>query len=192
MSTPLIVLTVGTDSHPFDRAVRWIDGWAAANPSARVVAQWGTSTPATHAEGDALLPRPELEALLRDADAVVSHGGPATLHQVRQVGLLPLCVPRDPTRGEHVDDHQQRFARHQAARGRIRHVTDEASLHAMLDAVVRDTTLLRIDPATDAAVATASVGRFAAFVDAVLADDVHEIDRLHRTAVATLDREDTP
>ena len=71
MNTPLIVLTVGTDSHPYDRAVRWIDAWAAANPDARVVAQWGTSTRARHAEGDALLPRPALEALLREADAVV-------------------------------------------------------------------------------------------------------------------------
>ena len=192
MNTPLIVLTVGTDSHPYDRAVRWIDAWAAANPDARVVAQWGTSTRARHAEGDALLPRPELEALLREADAVVSHGGPATLHQIRQVGLLPLCVPRDPTLGEHVDDHQQRFARHQAARGRIRHLEDEASLHAALDEVVREPSVLRIDPSSDASVAAASVARFAAFVDALLLGDGDRIAEVHETAVATLHREDTP
>ena len=192
MTAPLVVLTVGTDSHPFDRAVSWVDRWAADHPQARVVAQWGTSAPATVAEGGDLLPRPELDALLREADAVVSHGGPATLHQIRQVGLLPLCVPRDPTLGEHVDDHQQRFARHQAARGRVRHLEDEAALHAALDAVVADPTHLRIDPTGDASVAAASVARFAAFVDAVLADDGRAIDRLHEAAVADLHHEDQP
>ena len=33
-------------------------------------------------------------------------------------GHLPICVPRDPTSGEHVDDHQQLFARRH---GRGRH-----------------------------------------------------------------------
>lgn len=183
MTGPLVVLTVGTDAHPFDRAVAWVDRWAAAHPEARVVAQWGTSRPAVHAEGDDLLPRPELDALLRDADAVVSHGGPATLQQVRAAGLLPLCLPRDPARGEHVDDHQQRFARHQADHGRVRHVATEVELHAALDEVIGNRAALRIDDAGDTAATTAAVERFAGYVDALLADDHTRIASLHHAAL---------
>ena len=179
---PLVVLTVGTDAHPFDRVVRWVDDWACANPDARVVAQWGTSAPATHAEGAELLPRPELQELLRAADAVVSHGGPATLHQVREVGVLPLCVPRDPAHGEHIDDHQQRFARHQADHGRVRHVATEDELHAALDQVLHDRDAFRI-AATHSSAATAAVERFGAYVDALLAQDHTSMAVLHRAAL---------
>lgn len=180
---PLVVLTVGTDSHPYDRAVRWVDAWAAAHPDARVVAQWGTSQAPTTATGGPLLPRPELEALLADAHAVVSHGGPATLHQVRGVGTLPLCIPRDPALGEHIDDHQQRFARHQADHGRIVHVTDEQQLHGLLDAVLTDPTAYAIDPEADEAAADRAVDRFGAMLDALGARDRATIDQLHADAL---------
>lgn len=183
MTGPLVVLTVGTDAHPFDRAVTWVDRWAAAHPEARVVAQWGTSRPAVQAEGDDLLPRPELEALIRTAAAVVSHGGPATLQQVRAAGLLPLCLPRDPALGEHVDDHQQRFARHQANHGRVRHVATEDELHAALDEVLDDRDAFRIDGASDTSAATAAVERFAGYVDALLTEDHTRVAALHDNAL---------
>lgn len=183
--SPLVVLTVGTDTHPFDRAVRWVDQWAAANPDVRVVVQWGTSAPPSTAEGGDLLPRPDLDELLAAADAVVSHGGPATLQQIRSVGLLPLCLPRDPALGEHIDDHQQRFARHQAAHGRVRLVTGRDDLHRVLDAVVADPDHLDFDPACDDSVAAAATRRLGGFVAALLDDDTTEIERLHRDALHT-------
>ena len=180
---PLVVLTVGTDSHPFDRAVRWVDGWAARNPGVEVVAQWGTSAPPTHAGGAPLLPRPELDTLLRTAGAVVCHGGPATLHQVRQAGLLPLCLPRDPAHGEHVDDHQLRFARHQADHGRVQLVTDEADLHRLLDRVLDDPAVHAHEATHDALATGRAVTRFGHFVAALLDDDEAYATRLHREAL---------
>ena len=191
-SAVTVLLTVGTDSHPYDRAVRWIDAWAAANPDVRVVAQWGTSVDAVHAEGGPLLPRPELDALMISADAVVSHGGPATLQQIRAAGTMPLCIPRDPTLGEHVDDHQQRFARHQHAHGRVVHVEDEATLHAHLDRVVADRSTLAIDPEADAAGAVVATQRFGEMVEALLVGDTAAITSLHDAALADATHEDAP
>ncbi len=51
-----------------------------------------------------------LEELLAQATVVVCHGGPGTVTEARDAGHVPLCMPRDPELGEHVDDHQQRFA----------------------------------------------------------------------------------
>lgn len=60
------------------------------------------------------------------ADIVVTHGGPATITEARRRRQVPVCVPRDPTLGEHVDDHQQRFARFIGDRGLVRLVQREA------------------------------------------------------------------
>jgi hypothetical protein len=32
VTAPLLLVTVGTDHHPFDRLVRWVDGWLASSP----------------------------------------------------------------------------------------------------------------------------------------------------------------
>lgn len=50
------------------------------------------------------------------ARVIVTHGGPASITLAFSVGRRPIVVPRDPSRGEHVDDHQIRFARWIAAR----------------------------------------------------------------------------
>jgi len=44
------------------------------------------------------------------ADTVISHAGPATLALVRAAGRVPVVVPRSSAEGEHVDDHQLRYA----------------------------------------------------------------------------------
>lgn len=59
----------------------------------------------------------DLAALLRSADVVVCHGGPGTISACVASGHRPIVVPRDPSRGEHVDDHQLRYARKLAGEG---------------------------------------------------------------------------
>ena len=70
------------------------------------------------------------------ADVVVTHGGPATITEARRTGGTPVCVPRDPKLGEHVDDHQQRFARFLAERGLVQLVETEVDFLDALSAVV--------------------------------------------------------
>jgi UDP-N-acetylglucosamine transferase subunit ALG13 len=169
VDTPIVVVTVGTDHHRFDRLVEWVEDWFAGQADeVRVVAQTGTARPSTAFPCEPLLAPADLEGIVAVATAVVSHGGPATIMGIRKLGLLPIVVPRDPARDEHVDDHQQRFGRWLAARGEIALATTEAELHGRLDAALADPTAFRlpdggVDPQADA------VERFGALVDELLA-----------------------
>jgi UDP-N-acetylglucosamine transferase subunit ALG13 len=81
---------------------------------------------------------PEIADLLDRASAVVTHGGPGTIMDARSHGHTPIVVPRDPRLGEHVDDHQQRFARFLARSGMIvtAYDVDELAVRLELAALV--------------------------------------------------------
>jgi UDP-N-acetylglucosamine transferase subunit ALG13 len=152
---PFVFVTVGTDHHPFDRVVEWSDRLAARG--LEVVVQYGTSRPPSTASGHDYLPIDELEALMRDAAAVVSHGGPATIMQVRDLGVVPIVVARDPSHGEHVDGHQMRFADRLSSIGSIIAVQDFDGFDAAIDRAISEPATVRADARsdrTDAVVAT--------------------------------------
>ena len=104
-----ILVTVGTDHHPFQRLVDWGDRYAARHPEHQVFIQYGSARPPAHALRSALLDHAQLQTEIARSDAVVCHGGPATITDIRRGGLTPVSVPRDPSLGEHVDEHQIRF-----------------------------------------------------------------------------------
>ena len=128
-----VLVTVGTDYHPFDRLVHWADRWAEQNPDSTVVVQHGSSRPPRHAVGSAFFTNYELAEQMASADIVVTHGGPATITETRRQRRIPVCVPRDPGLGEHVDDHQLRFARFLGSRDLVRLVQSETEFVTALD-----------------------------------------------------------
>jgi UDP-N-acetylglucosamine transferase subunit ALG13 len=145
---PLLLVTVGTDHHPFDRLVRWADGWLAANPGAlRCLMQTGTSAPpgaSGQAGWQAYLEFDALQAAMAGAAAVVCHGGPGTILGARHTGAVPIVVPRQHRLGEHVDDHQVAFSRRLAAEGGGIHLAEtEAELHRLLDRVAAEPAAFR-------------------------------------------------
>jgi UDP-N-acetylglucosamine transferase subunit ALG13 len=141
--TPLVFVTVGTDHHPFDRLVGWIDRWEPPAP-VRVVVQYGTAVAPRAAEGAPFLAPDELAGILRAADAVVCAGGPGAIMEARAAGLRPIVVPRRAGLGEHVDDHQRAFAHFMAGRDLVTLVDDERALQTALDAVAREPRTYRI------------------------------------------------
>ena len=165
---PLVMLVVGTDHHPFDRAVAWVDDWGAVNADrARVVIQYGTSRPPVHAEGHDLLPVAELEALMAESVAVVCHGGPGTIMGAREAGVVPICIPRQSGLGEHVDDHQMRFATHAAQAGQVHLASTAEELATLLDRALGGDAGFRLDLVGNDP-AAAAVARFGALVDRLL------------------------
>jgi UDP-N-acetylglucosamine transferase subunit ALG13 len=118
-----LFVALGTDHHPFDRLVSWVDGWVveARSRSLRVdcLVQHGASRPPAHALGTRFLPVEEMHRWYAEADVVVCHGGPATIAEARGAGHRPLVVPRRSELGEHVDDHQVAFARRVAKNDQI-------------------------------------------------------------------------
>lgn len=151
-----LLVVVGTDWHPFDRVVGWTDAWLATRrEAARALVQHGSARPPRLAEGRDLVPRDELHRLVAAADVVVTHGGPATILEVRSLGKLPVVVPRDPRWGEHVDAHQLRFARRLGEMGLVALCETQQLFEQTLGRAVRDPAAFRIEPVQDARTASA-------------------------------------
>jgi UDP-N-acetylglucosamine transferase subunit ALG13 len=150
VTAPLLLVTVGTDHHPFDRLVRWVDGWVASSHRRRdsgltCLMQTGTSAPpAGVADWHDYFEFNALQAAMRVAAAVVCHGGPGTILGARHLGAVPIVVPRRHRLGEHVDDHQVAFSRRLAAEGGVFLAESEADLYGLLDRVVTEPAAFRV------------------------------------------------
>jgi UDP-N-acetylglucosamine--N-acetylmuramyl-(pentapeptide) pyrophosphoryl-undecaprenol N-acetylglucosamine transferase len=84
------------------------------------------------------LPAAELDAALDAADVVVSHAGAGSALAAIRAGRHPLLVPREATRGENSDDHQEHFARELANRGLAMHRrVDELTIDDLYAAAAR-------------------------------------------------------
>jgi UDP-N-acetylglucosamine transferase subunit ALG13 len=167
---PLLLVTVGTDHHPFDRLVRWVDGWLgrASSNRLRCLVQTGTSAPpAGPASWKPYLEHATLEAAMAEAAAVVCHGGPGTILGAKHAGAVPIVVPRQQRLGEHVDDHQVRFSRRLAAEGGVFLAESEADLHRLLDQVVAEPDAFRARREQRAT--AAAVDAFGRLVDRLVA-----------------------
>ena len=165
-TTYSVVVSVGTDHHPFDRLVRWIDQWAIVHPDVSVFVQRGTSTAPERVPSAELVTHGELRELFAAADVVVSHGGPSTVMDARSSGRLPIVVPRDPERGEHIDGHQMRFADHLELHGLARLAGSEFEFRQLLGEALADPSEFRIDRTTPQA--PSGVVQFGAVVDDLL------------------------
>ncbi|WP_433532572.1 glycosyltransferase [Micromonospora sp. CA-263727] len=134
-----LLVAVGTDRHPFDRLVAWLRCWHAEFAGEVVLTVQHGHTPAAGLpDAVPFLGHAELQAAMAHADLVVCHGGPATILEARRHGHLPIVVPRDPTHGEHVDDHQQLFARRLGAAGLVRLCESRQDLLGALAAGLAD------------------------------------------------------
>jgi UDP-N-acetylglucosamine transferase subunit ALG13 len=178
--TALVVALAGTDHHPFDRMVTWIDEAATRHPDVRFVVQHGSATRApVVAEGHQFLTHDRLAALLAEATVVVCHGGPGTIMDAREAGHVPLCMPRDPRLGEHVDGHQQRFAALVGDAGVVRAVLTPEAFNRELDQA-----LLGAPPASVVAMATlardTARARLAAELDGLMTQRPHRLARRPR------------
>lgn len=146
MKDLLVFVTVGTDHHPFDRLVKWSDSAHSDPGLPSFFVQWGTSMAPGRAGGSAYVDFDSMAAKMDESVAVVTHGGPATIIQARQAGLLPIVVPRRQSFGEHVDDHQWRFARRLGELGEAVLVEDETAFRAALQRLSSDPDAYRLTP----------------------------------------------
>ena len=128
---PVVVVSVGTDHHRFDRLIDWLEIWDGAS-AADVRVQHGSSRPMRGGENRPFLPPDELAGWMRQASAVVLQGGPGGIVDALRAGVRPIAVPRLARLGEAVDDHQVAFVRRMSERGLVTVVTSAAQLSAAL------------------------------------------------------------
>lgn len=140
-----LLVVVGTDYHKFDRVISWVDEWVAGHEVEWAIMQHGSSAAPVHAQGHSLIPHDQLQRLMSTASVIVTHGGPATIGEVRRYGLRPVVVPRDPQLDEHVDGHQQRFARRMGAESIVVLCETKDALNGALDSAAADPRALRLD-----------------------------------------------
>lgn len=160
-----IVATVGTDHHPFDRLIMWINDWLAQHPDQvhGFFVQSGAGSVVPACPSGRFLEAAQLNALLDEADVMVCHGGPGAIADAWERGQVPIVVPRLRRLGEVVDDHQVDFCRKLAALGRIQLAEERTGLAALLDHAIRDHTRFRVTgPAADV---DAAVARFGELVE---------------------------
>lgn len=140
-----LLVVVGTDYHKFDRVISWVDEWVAGHEVEWAIMQHGASAAPVHAQGHSLIPHDQLQRLMSTASVIVTHGGPATIGEVRRYGLRPVVVPRDPQLAEHVDGHQQRFARRMGQESIVVLCETQDALNGALGAAAADPLALRLD-----------------------------------------------
>jgi UDP-N-acetylglucosamine transferase subunit ALG13 len=137
---PLVFVTVGTDHHPFARLMGWVDELVVELVDRGVTwfVQHGSSMPPQLAPAAAFLCRSEMDDMMRRACAVVAHGGPSTIMESRRYGRIPIVTPRRALLGEHVDDHQLRFARRLQSAGHVLLAESRDELLHELDGVLAE------------------------------------------------------
>ncbi|RUL91401.1 glycosyl transferase family 28 [Verrucosispora sp. FIM060022] len=134
-----LLVAVGTDKHPFDRLVGWLREWYGEVADEVVLTvQHGHTRVEGLPDAVPFLGHAELQTAMAGADLVVCHGGPATILEARRHGHLPIVVPRDPSLGEHVDNHQQLFARRLGAAGLVALCETQQELRDALTAGLAD------------------------------------------------------
>lgn len=158
-SLPLLLVTVGTDHHPFARLVTWIDRWLGDGGAGKVRAlvQHGPAPAPVVAEAVAHLGYLELQAEVRRAAVVVTHAGAATIMEARRAGRLPIIVPRRPELDEIVDAHQIAFGRRMHAAGMAVTCESEAELRQTLDAAAANPAAFLLAEGSDQAAAKVNV-----------------------------------
>lgn len=163
-------MTVGTDSHPFDRLIGWLEEWyAGMTDQVSMVVQYGRSRPPAIPGAVEFLDHTELQRAMARAAVVVCHGGPATILEAREHGHLPIVVPRDPRLREHVDDHQQRFVRRLAAAGMVALCESRESLATALGIGVCEPAVYAVPVNRDRREAQAAVAHVGRIIDGLIA-----------------------
>lgn len=135
---PEIVVSVGTDLHLFNRLIDWVDDWLEAQDERPTcLVQHGASRAPKNALGVSRMSRAELLDLYAGAKVVIVQGGPGSILDAREVGALPIAVPRWPERHEVVDGHQIAFTQTMEQHGEAVAVNSEDQLRTSLEAALQ-------------------------------------------------------
>lgn len=107
----MIFVTVGTHEQPFNRLIKKVDDLVAdGDIKEKVIVQTGFSTYVPqNCEAHKMMSFDDMQAALKKARIVITHGGPSSFIEALQFGKVPIVVPRQEKFHEHVNNHQVEF-----------------------------------------------------------------------------------
>lgn len=143
---PDIVVSLGTDHHPFPRLVEWLDEALGHLPEVSCLLQHGFTRPSERAMNTHRMPRIELLELYHSAQVVIVQGGPGSILDARLTGHIPLAVPRLAHLGEVVDDHQVAFTRRMVEDGEAKLVQGPDDLLTAVTTIMSRPSEFRTEP----------------------------------------------
>lgn len=116
----MIFVTVGTHEQPFNRLIECLDKLVERRKiKEEVIIQIGYSTyEPKYCKWQKFYQYQEIRKLVGEARIVITHGGPSSFIMPLQIGKIPIVVPRQYKYGEHVNDHQVKFAHEVSVRMR--------------------------------------------------------------------------
>jgi UDP-N-acetylglucosamine transferase subunit ALG13 len=115
---------------PFDRFVRGVDEWAAANPGTPVFAQIGDGEyQPKHCEWARIVPHADYRQRLIDCRLFVAHVGMGSILQALEIGKQMLLLPRHASLHEHTTEHQLHTADRFRNTAGLKIVDDLPSMH---------------------------------------------------------------
>lgn len=126
----MIYVTVGTDTHQFNRLLREIDRLVGEGRiRERVVAQTGSSDylPRNYAFFR-FTPQENMEKIIKESRIIISHAGVGSVITACEFKKPLIIVPRLKIFGEHTDDHQTEIAKELENQKRALAVFDISSL----------------------------------------------------------------
>jgi UDP-N-acetylglucosamine transferase subunit ALG13 len=135
---PDVFVSVGS-MMPFDRLVRTMDDWAAANPGLSVCIQIGRGKyEPQHARFVRLMPVGDYRALVAGARLFVAHAGMGSIISAIDAGKPLLMLPRLHAEGEHNNDHQLATAANIGNRPGLHVAADAEDLKARASALLAE------------------------------------------------------
>lgn len=129
-----LVVSLGTDYHKFDRLVEWVERYLVKHPHITCLFQHGFTNGSSRSTDNVdRMPRKDLLKLYEQATVVVVQGGPGSILDAREVGVIPLAVPRIAELDEVVDNHQVEFSKVMESYGETVIAHSAADLEEKLD-----------------------------------------------------------
>lgn len=109
----MIFVTVGTHEQGMDRLFKELDRLIENNIILdEVVAQIGYSKyiPKNY-KYEKMISYDDMDDYIKNADIIITHGGPGSIFHSLKYGKVPIVVPRNPKFNEHIDEHQMLFVK---------------------------------------------------------------------------------
>ena len=109
----MIFVTVGTHEQPFNRLIKEMDRLVYKKKITEdVIIQTGFSTyKPKYCISYKMMSFDEMNAALKKARIVITHGGPSSFIEALQLDKVPIVVPRQEKFHEHVNNHQVEFVK---------------------------------------------------------------------------------